>query len=341
MLTREWDKYLDLYRDGHKDVFYREEYVQAHAGSDDQAICFVLREDVKCFLCPFLMRQVNPLEGRFFDVETAYGYAGPLVNTDDQGFIQRAQALMFEELNNSGVIAGFIRFNPFLQNQEIMRGSPLTNVFFQRKSVIMDLRAGEDQIWQDQVDSVNRRAIRKAQNAGLRFVVDREGRYLERFIDMYYQTMERLEAQEFYFFDRHYFKRMGALPLVRMGVVLQENHCVSAAMFLMEGPYAHYHLAASDAAEQAFRPNNLLIYQAALYFKQQGVQWLHLGGGAEGPKGDSLLQFKLRFSPHTRDAYIGKFILNAAAYGDACRQWEQRYPEKVERYKHYLLKYRY
>jgi len=342
MLTDKWNEYLELFSEEKKDVYYMEEYVRAQVRGGDEPICFVYIEDNKCLLCPFLKRRVLFLDDEIYDVETPYGYGGPIVNNDDCDFASRAAGHMVDELRKEGVMAGFLRFHPLLGNQEILERQSFIEVVPLRETVVVDLSLSEESLWREQLHGKHRNAIRQAQRAGLSFQIDMEWRHLEDFRLLYEATMNRVEADEFYFFDREYFEGMSRLsPYAFLGVVLKDERCIAATVLLRNGIYGHYHLSASNRDAQKWRPNSFMLNESILAFKKQGVRWFHLGGAQDGARGNSLFQFKSRFSNEKRGFFIGKVLFNKDQYDTVCKQWESQYPEKQKRFGRFFLKYRF
>jgi len=206
----------------------------------------------------------------------------------------------------------------------------------------MNLSLSEEEIWGEHIHGKHRNAISQARRAGLTFHVDRDGVYLDDFRSLYEATMNRLAADDFYFFSREYFtETMRLSPRAFLGVVLKDKRCIAAAFFLNGGIFGHYHLSASDLAAQVWRPNNFMIYEAALALKGEGARWFHLGGAADSVNSQSLFQFKSRFSKVRKRFFIGKAVLDQESYDAACAKWLVKYPEKQDRYGHFLLKYRF
>ena len=88
-------------------------------------------------------------------------------------------------------------------------------------------------------------------------------------------------------------------------------------------------------------PNNFLLWEAAKELRNRNIKYFHLGGGTNSEENNSLFQFKRKFSKSVYQFEIGKAIFNETIYKDLCNQWENNNPEKVEIYKHHLLKYKY
>jgi len=124
-------------------------------------------------------------------------------------------------------------------------------------------------------------------------------------------------------------------------LVLHQREIISAALFFKYGIFGHYHLAGRREKYQTLSPNNFLIYNTALYLKKMGVKFFHLGGGIDSNPDNSLYRFKKRFSGCEYPFYIGKMVFDEEAYKRACNRWEEKFPDKKEKYKNFLLKYRY
>ena len=193
----EWDG-LEL------DAYYRRPYVESAALLDRGR--------------PFLLEH----EGAFFagierddprDVVTPYGYGGP---TGD-GFWDAYEDWARER----GVVSTFVRFHPLLANQ---RGAPihveeLAPTVAWRVEPERDLLAG--------LHFKHRNKVRKAENAGAT-VEQHDG--LGEFVELYEDTMRRIDADPFYFFEPAYWERLGELPLARFDAAIDGEVVASRAL---------------------------------------------------------------------------------------------------------------
>ena len=192
-----------------------------------------------------------------------------------------------------------------------------------------------------EIHTKNRNVIKKGEKNGLKFIADYEFKYLDDFVKLYDQTMDKLNADDFYYFDDKYYQQFVKNVPSFLGVVTLEDKIISAALFMYDGCYAHYHLSGSDKAYLNYLPNNYMLYHAALELKRQGAELFHLGGGTTSDENDSLLSFKRKFSKDLYQFSIGKVIFNEALYADICKDWEDKNPDKVVKYSRFLLKYKY
>jgi hypothetical protein len=85
---------------------------------------------------------------------------------------------------------------------------------------------------------------------------------------------------------------------------------------------------------------DLLYYSAIEQSKKLGLDILTIGGGTTNNPDDSLFRFKCKFSDYITDVMIGKKIINQEIYNKIVNQWKLKYPELIETYNSFFLKYR-
>ncbi len=336
-LVPSWDDKLSRFPAEQQDVYFTEAYVRLAAGQGSEVMCAVCEDGPNIVLLPFLRRTFRG----YYDFETPYGYGGPISNCPDAAWNARALREICACFRARHYLAGFIRFHPLLRNADWCRG--VVPVVDDRCTVAIDTSLPEEDIWAGQLSSKNRNMIRKAEKNGLVFFRDDDFSCMEAFRRLYRQTMDRLGADSFYYFDDGYFREFarifkgdGFLGLVRQG-----GEVVAAALFMRSGRFGHYHLAGSSREHASLGANNLLLWNAACQMHRDGVKEFHLGGGTDGSETNSLLKFKKSFSPELRQFSIGKLVLNEAAYQEICGAWARENPGKLATYGSFLLKYRY
>lgn len=340
LLTDKWDKYISYLPVESRDIYFTEDYVKLYENDNDIPQCFIYIEGNSILLFPYLKRRIGLLEGEYFDFETPYGYGGPITNTNNPLFINKAFNEFLGCAKKDKIIAGFIRFHPLLDNQVLL--SDRIDIIFDRKTIVMHLDLEEDTIWNEQIHPKHRNSIRKAQKLGFSYLVDENLQYLGVFENLYKSTMDRLKVENFYYFNKGYFDGIRNLKdNVFLGLVLYGEEIISGALFFKYGIYGHYHLAGYLEEYRQYNPNNFLIYNTALYFKETGIKLFHLGGGFNSDVNNSLYRFKRRFSKFEYPFYIGKIIFNQGLYEKVCSIWKEMFPEKEKNFKTLFLKYRY
>lgn len=337
LIVEEWNKYLEYFNDEQKDVYYFEEYVKLYESDEGKAQCAVCYEDDKVLLMPYIRKEIE----EYFDFETAYGYGGPIANTNNQKWIETALTEMQALFLRENYICGFIRFHSLLNNAEICKNH--MQVIFDRKTVVIDTEQQEEDIWSNQITSKNRNMIRKAEKNGLDYKAEYNFESLPEFLELYNATMKRLEAEDFYYFDDKYYQSFvdNFKDNAFLGTVKKDGELVCAALFMYSKEYGHYHLEGSNHQYSKLAANNLLLWKTASEFHKLGIKEFHLGGGYNSNPDNSLLKFKKSFSNNMKEFYIGKWTFNPQKYDEIKSKWCDENPEKVEKYSSFLLCYRY
>ena len=308
------------------DVYFLPEYHRVYErNGDGVARAFVAQDEDKVLFYPFMMRLIEKVAGEapdeeWFDIETVYGYSGPVSNTADPAFLSEAWNFFSEWCRKQRIVAEFVRFNPLLENHRTL--DLWYSVSFDRETVMIKLAGGEETLWQS-YPSVQRNMVRKALKNGLECGEMEPARGMPAFKQLYYQTMARAGATPYYFFSGAYFESLVNLLAdhLRLFVVRRDDLIVGASLLLSYGDTVHYHLSASLEGYQQFAPTNLLLHTAALWCLEHGYRKFHLGGGRTPGPDDSLLQFKSRISKLRCRYYTGRRVHNAEAYEALCLRW--------------------
>ena len=256
----------------------------------------------------------NKLElGRYFDLETPYGYGGPL---SDTGFISdESQQSFLKEFSDycksNRIISQFVRFHPLLNNHLLLPDVIESRVL--KETIYIDT-SSPDLIWSN-LDSKNRNMIRKARKSGITIQCVPIEDY-EDFVPFYNETMVKDSADDYYFLDNEYFesqKKLNNNSCVFYAVL--DGKPISGAIFYYNSQFMHYHLAGTHTEFRRFAPNNLLLYEAACWASEKGIKKLHLGGGIVAD--DNLFRFKKQFNKNGRLPFvIGRTVFDKNAYNE-------------------------
>lgn len=338
--TESWNQYLDNIPEDLQDLYFREEYVRLYERQNEKAYCFVYIEDESVMLFPFLRRRFEFRGKTYYDFETAYGYGGPISNNHSQEFMTKALDSMKMKALEENYVCGFVRFHPILANWDCF--DKIGRLICDRKTIAINLTGGVEKTWINEIHTKNRNVIKKGEKNGLKFIVDNDFAYLKEFEELYKATMDKLEADGFYYFNSKYYEQLrSTIPNSFLGIVKYDDKVIAGAIFFHQNPYGHYHLAGSDKYSLKLSPNNFLLWGAAKEFMNRGVSYLHLGGGTDSSEDNSLYQYKRKFSRNEYQFCLGKLIFNQQVYDDICAEWSENNPDKVQKMKNILLKYKY
>lgn len=249
-------------------------------------------------------------EDEYFDFATPYGYGGWIV---EGGKLEQ----LFEEYefwcNKNGVISEFVRFHPVIENHMLAQGMyeviPLGN------TVTIDTSSPEV-IWAN-ITSKNRNMIRKAQKNGVKIYNGRYPEIFTEFREIYNQTMDKDNAEEYYYFGSEFYQSVcNDLPYnAQVFYAVYQGKTIAASIMLSANGKINYHLSGSIREYSTLAATNLLLYEAALWGSENGYNTLYLGGGV-GSSEDSLYKFKKAFyrPNNPKRFYIGKKIMNQEKY---------------------------
>lgn len=327
-----WDEYLNLCQPNQQDIYFTSQYCKLYETDESKAKLFVLKQDKFIGLYPFLIKRIQGYhKDNLYDIETPYGYGGPITNTEDEGFNRLFEKRFQQFCCESNIIAEFIRFHPFMNNHHLFKENIW--VTCNRKTVVVNVEKDIEEIWNNDISSKNRNVIRKAIKNEL--TVDFTNDY-EPFIEIYNKTMAKVRASDNYIFDKAYYNQIKANKNCKLMVVKKNNEIIAGGIFMGLGEYFHYHLSGSQKEFLNFSPNNLMIWEAIKFAHNNGFKKFHLGGGASDNENDSLFKFKNSFSKDICNFYIGKRIHNEYEYNCLIEQWKKKTGEKPN----ILLSYR-
>ncbi|SIS42459.1 lipid II:glycine glycyltransferase FemX [Salimicrobium flavidum] len=317
--SEEWDKIVK--ENCYDDAYYQSGYIYAnklefgetplllHFEKDDiQIINIVSFRDISE---NDEFKEILP-KGEFFDITTPYGYGGIIVNGN---LTQKVKIEFIKEYSNflkdHGVISEFVRFHPFYETP--FQFGDIYDIEYNRKTVYMDLK-DEESLWGN-MKSTSRNRIRKIQERNPEVKSLTSKRYLKQFIDLYYVTMDKNNAENSYYFSEKYFEElMTSKDQVELFGVLIDGELISGMIVLKGSESIHYHLGATNPKYYSLSPNNLLFYEVGKWGVRKGYKKFHLGGGHSG-ENDGLFRFKKSMNKNGLiNFYIGTKVWDDHSY---------------------------
>ena len=319
--SEQWDAVVRSFKE--YDTYWLSGYVKAfQVHGDGEPLLFLYDSNGTRGINVVMMRDVAKdekfkgkiEEGKYFDFATPYGYGGWLIEGENTEPLFKVYNAWMER---NGVISEFVRFHPMVRNHEVCRD--YYDVIQLGEVVHMDLSA-PDVIWTN-ICSKNRNMIRKAMKKNIRIYNGRFPGILEKFQEIYNTTMDRVEAEEYYYFEpEFYMSVLNDLPQnAQIFWAEKEGKVIAASIMLSSNGKMNYHLSGSLREYSSLAPSNLLLYQAALWGCNNGYKTLYLGGGV-GSDEDGLFKFKRAFYKGELNRFhIGKRIIIQERYDDLLR----------------------
>lgn len=344
--AEEWHTIMARLPEHLRDVYFTPEYVRLHCFDPaSKALLFVCRQQDNFWLYRFILRPIlqiggQAVGGKWCDIETAYGYGGPLATSREEMFLESAHRAFAGWCRSQGVVAEFIRLHPLLGNQVWLPSE--VEVLVDRQTASLDLATlNRDKL---PFDSTTRNKLRRAEGAGC--IVETCSATAEEFacfVALYRRTMDRLQADEYYYFCDKYFAELRNLVATagKLVFVKHEEQVLAVSIFLQGSIWSHYHLSCADPDRSLPGVVNLLIYSAAKNGVQERLKRCHLGGGRTAKPDDSLFLFKKSMATDIHAFHVGKRVHDSASYQELRSIWEKVHPELLSYYGNRILCYRY
>ncbi len=324
--AEQWDAIVRSFKE--YDVYWLSGYVKAfQIHGDGEPLLFYFEDDWARGINVVMKRDVAD-DSRFFkkiekenyyDFATPYGYGGWIIEGErTQGLFDEYQT--WAERN--GIISEFVRFHPMLKNHDNSRS--FYDVVQLGEVVHMVLNSPEE-IWNN-ISSKNRNVIRKAIKNDVRVYNGRFPEIYERFRKIYNGTMDKDNAEKYYYFSPEFYTSiLNDLPQnAQVFWAEKDKQVVAASIMLAANGRMNYHLSGSLREFSSLAPTNLLLYQAALWGYANGYKTLYLGGGV-GSGEDSLFKFKRAFyRGELNHFFIGRKVFDQGKYDTLAQMREPK-----------------
>ncbi len=186
-----------------------------------------------------------------------------------------------------------------LKTHRLVDGFPAEQHWVQHQ---LDLRGDLDAIT-DRYDRTVNANLRRAEQRGLRFVVDNSRTGLKQFYRLHIRTRRKLgiPVQPFAFFDQLQRELLHS-GLGFVGLVHSQGRAVAAGVVLYWNRQAVFKYAAADPAALAVRPNDFLTHAIILQCKGLGLERLDFG--TSRPDQSGLRRFKSKFGAVESPVYL-------------------------------------
>lgn len=270
----------------------------------------------------FMMREIPDIEG-YYDIVTPYGYGGPLITecTGDRSVLAEEFAEAFRKYcDENKIVSEFVRFHPIVNNQADFRN--IYETVYMHNTVGTDIANHADPV-QEEFSKSCRKTIRQVMKNDVTCRVTESPKNLDTFIPIYYDTMDRDKASDYYYFPKSYFET--CLKYYRENILLvealYEEQVIAAGFYFVYNGIIQAHLSGTKEGFLTLSPAYMLKYETVRWAKENKISVIHYGGGTSNSESDSLYLFKKKFTKNTEFGfYIGKKIWNEKIYNELCEK---------------------
>ena len=281
----------------------------------------------------FLKRKIeSQIVSDYYDIVSPYGYGGPLIidTTDKKKLIDGFAEQFSAYCKTNRIVSEFIRFHPIYQNA--LDFASVYDVSYSRHTVGTNLKDYDDPV-QAEFSKSLRKELRKAEEIGITSSVIKNPDNLEVFKKLYYETMKRNNAEQYYFFDDEYWNNI-VNGFGEHVLEIQLYYCgdvIASELYFIQGRYMHAHLLGSNEKMLELNAGVMLEATAARWGHDNGYQYIHHGGGRTSAEDDSLYLYKSKYGKHTKfDFYIGKKIWLQDIYDILVEEKESKSDNKLK-----------
>jgi len=287
------------------DVFFHPQYSEIFEKNGDGESCVAIKykSDDNFILYPFLIRKIQETE--YFDITSPYGYGGAYI-CGDNGIVTEFYEEFYDYCKLNNIVTEFVRFHLFQSKPELYTDTI--------KNTHLNLYVNTSKDFEITVKEYHRsvrKNIRRAQESGCEIVVDKDGAVLNKFYDIYIDTMKRNEASDYYFFKKEFFRNLIRLlngNYIFFNVIYNKK-IIATELVLFSKKYAYSFLGGTNSEFYEMRPNDFLKHKIIEWCNKNKIEKFILGGGYS--KEDGIYKYKSKFTAEDDlKFYVGNKIIS-------------------------------
>lgn len=300
------------------DFYHTSCYHKIEQKENETAVILVAYSKNDHLCLPIIIKSIHGTD--YFDATSVYGYCGPVAskpfNELQPELIDFFKTNFIEYCNQNNIISVFSRLHALIPQRDIFQN--FGEVIDLNKTVAIDLTLPLDE---------QRKAFRKSNKSEINQLKGKKGYVFQQvdtkdeasikeFVNIYHETMKRVEAKPYYFFGLEYFKQLLNNPCFECDLLIakKDDDMAAGAIFTRTNSIMQYHLAGTKEAYIQDTPMKLILDEARKIGKENGLKYLHLGGGVGGSDEDSLFRFKSGFSKNFFQFSVWNLIVNQEEY---------------------------
>lgn len=305
-----------------KDIYYDPRLGRLYAMKEKgEFVEYVFENSLGKIQHQFIIRPIDrpDEEGQtWYDLTTPYGYGGPLIldcnEEDKEELVRRFHDVFSLYCKDKRIVSEFIRFHPV--GQDVKYFSSMYTTKLHNYTVGTNIEDYDDP-FTEEFSKSTRKTIRKGIKDGLTYKIEENPSSLADFQKIYYETMDRNEAADGYYFDEEYFQYfVDEMPekLLKCSVNYGDE-VVAMGMYFVTEEMLHAHLSGTKTDYLYLSPAYLIRYAFLEWGCENEIKLIHHGGGTTSDFEDSLFRFKKQFGKNTVfPFYLGTKIWNEEVY---------------------------
>ena len=319
-----WNDYIN----GSKtyDFYHTSCYHKIEINESGSPLLFVASSNKEFICLPLIVKQITGTE--FFDATSAYGYCGPVASISldklNPGLNNFFKTSFLKYCREKKIVSVFSRLHSLIKQRDFFEN--FGKVINLNKTVAIDLTLSLDE---------QRRAFRKSNKSEINQLKGKKGYVFQKiensddesineFLEIYLETMKKVGAKPYYFFDFDYFKKLLINPCFECDLLVarKNDEMAAGAIFTKTNTIMQYHLAGTKDEYFKDTPMKLILDEARKIGTKEGLKYLNLGGGVGGSDEDSLFRFKSGFSKNFHQFSVWNLVVNQEVYDKLVQEKE-------------------
>ena len=317
--SKSWDNTLKEI--GEYDFFHMSGYHRlAELRGEGRAEMLVYREGNYVVAFPLLLRKIKPMDDKlnFVDATSVAGLAGPISSAPlPDKTRKRFHEYLQDYFEQNNIVSVYSRLNPVMNQPELLKGYGEVVEIGVTQSI--DLTPPPE-VQYARYRKSHRHNIRRLKRMG--FVCEIVGvEYLDDFMRIYIQTMDKLNANKAYYYDKSYFEFLlremsdvMCLFICRDGENLASAKICSSCCGIVES-----YLSGTANEYLPLAPAKLLTDAIRIWANDIGAKTFHMGGSVGGRR-DSLSDYKMGFGAREHVYSTWRHVIDQKAYDYLCNE---------------------
>ena len=307
------------------DIYFDEKYGKLYENIEHGEACIFKCETENGIIINQFIKWEIPLkidENTYYDIVTPYGYGGPYIQEciNKEKLLIDYKNLFSKYCKDNNIVAEFVRFHPIYKNH--LDFLNIYDCFFNRYTCATNIRDYDNPV-QTEFSRSCRKTIRQVLNNGVSFKMIEHPTMndLKVFQEIYYMNMDRKHANNYYYFDDSYFKKIfnDFQKKYVIAEALFNDVVIAAGLYFVTNKNVHAHLSGTNTNYLYLSPAYVLKYGTVLWAKENKYNYIHYGGGTDSSTDNPLYLFKCKFAQNTKlEFWIGKKIWNEEIYNKLC-----------------------
>ena len=282
--------------------------------SNGTALLFIYEEELDFIAFPFIKRSIEGTE--YNDLSSVQGYVGPIsnqrLNQLNESFKDNFRKALSQFLVENNIVSVFSRTHPFFDQCHLLE--KLGGIHENGFTLAIDLSLPIEQQRQA-YRTTTYSAIKKAWKKGYTLRDEKSEEAIKIFLLIYDETMNRVEATNYYRFDDSYIHMLLHTNEydARLLTVYDGEVPIASTVIIISKGIMQAYLIATRQAYLHLSPAKFIVDAVSELGRTLGLKYYNLGGGL-GFKEDGLFDWKSSFTNLRIPFRSWRYISNSNIY---------------------------